>query len=171
MPDLSMDEVPPRFAIAGELLVTYRFPAGRIGLASPNETGWAHPRSLRHAPRLSFWKTLKRTFEILLRPDRPRPVVVLSGARLRILSVPARLADEFDLESVTDATFLRLAAGRDTPEDAIRFSNGRHILLQRLAPWTLFTVLTNGEDPLDEILDAPCGHEHWEREPTPFVTR
>ena len=37
MPDFSLQEAPRRVAVAGEILVTYRFRSGSIGLASPLE--------------------------------------------------------------------------------------------------------------------------------------
>ncbi len=137
--------MPQRLAMEGETLITYRFRTGRIGLASPGEISAARQiRGRRSYPHGSVpWNSVS----IL----RSRPPCAYPGAHLRINSVPAAIAREFGVGSVEDVTFVALHASACLHGDAIRFGNGRHLLLERFREESLFRCLpmvpTSGPRP------------------------
>ncbi len=137
--------MPQRLARGGEILVTYRFRTGRIGLASLIEI--ADARRLRG--RVSLWSAWLHALELCLHPRQPSSVRVTPGAHLRINSVPRRIAQEFGVRSVADVTFVRLNGSGCLHRDAIRFGNGRHLLLERFNEGVAFQVLTDGSDDWD----------------------
>uniref|UniRef100_Q01YP5 Uncharacterized protein n=1 Tax=Solibacter usitatus (strain Ellin6076) TaxID=234267 RepID=Q01YP5_SOLUE len=144
-----MHNMPQRLAREGEILVTYRFRTGRIGLASLIEVTAA--RQLRG--RGSFWSAWLRALELCLRPHQPWSVRVAPGAHLRITSVPRQIAQEFGVRPVEDVTFVRLNGSGFVHRDAIRFGNGRHLLLQLFAVGVAFQVLTDGSEDWDTDRD------------------
>jgi len=165
MPDLSLQEVPQRLAVGGEVLITYRFRTGSIGLASPVEIAAANILRPQAAQRQSLWSAWKRLLNFFLRPDQTPAVRVCDGARLRINCVPGELLDEFGVGPVEEVTFIRLSLIDSHSRDAIRFRNGRHVLLQRFGEGVPFQVLTDGSD--DGINDSePAGRSQL-RQPEP----
>jgi hypothetical protein len=140
-----MHTMPQRLAREGEILVTYRFRTGRIGLASLIEI--ADARVLRG--RVSLWSSWLHALELCLHPRHPSSVRVSTGAHLRINSVPRRIAQEFGVRLVADVTFVRLNASGCLDRDAIRFGNGRHLLLERFNEGVAFQVLTDGSEDWD----------------------
>jgi hypothetical protein len=140
-----MHSMPQRLAREGEILVTYRFRTGHIGLASLIEI--ADARRLRG--RVSLWSVWLHALELCLHPRHPSPVRVSPGAHLRINSVPRRIAQEFGVRPVADVTFVRLDGSGCLHRDAIRFGNGRHLLLEQFNEGVAFQVLTDGSDDWD----------------------
>jgi hypothetical protein len=140
-----MHTTPQRLAREGEILVTYRFRTGRIGWASLVEI--ADARVLRG--RVSLWSAWLHALELCLHPRQPSLVRVTPGAHLRINSVPRRIAQEFGVRQVADVTFVRLTDSGCLHRDAIRFGNGRHLLLERFNEGVAFQVLTDGSDDWD----------------------
>lgn len=109
MCDYSLAGIPSRLAVEGERLVVHRFPTGSLGLACPG-------------PSVSRWWSVKQTPAVCVPP----------GARLRLRDIPEDLQQQFGIGGTEEVTFLQLSATAYEFRDAVRFSNGREILLQKL---------------------------------------
>ena len=108
MCDYSLAHFPNRLAVEGEQLVVHRFATGTLGLAP------AH-------------RGLNRIFS-------PVPAVcVPPGARLLLQAIPKRLQQDLNVAAVEEVTFVEQSADAFRYRDAVRFANGREILLQQLA--------------------------------------
>ena len=110
MCDYSLAHLPNRLAVDGETLVVHRFSSYSRGLTSTHRT----------------WK------QILFPETRPA-VCVPPGARLRLTNIPEHLRRELGVAASEVVTFVQQSAEAFRYRDAVRFSNGREILLQRLA--------------------------------------
>ena len=108
MCDYSLAGIPNRLAVEGEQLVAYRFSTGAIGLTSPAASRWR------------FWS--KQTPAVCVPP----------GARLLLRDIPKNLQRQFDVEATEEVTFVQLSAEAYQYRDAVRFRNGRKVLLQWL---------------------------------------
>ncbi len=109
MCDYSLAGIPNRLAVEGEELVVHRFSSGSIGLASPCASpsrGWF----------------AKQTPAVCVPPD----------ARLLLRDIPKDLQQQFGVGGTEEVTFVQLSATPYQFRDAVRFSNGREILLQKL---------------------------------------
>ena len=109
MCDYSLASLPNRLAVEGEQLVVHRFATGTLGLTS------ACPG----------WK------DILL-PSRTPAVCVPPGALLLLRDIPGPLQCRFGVRAVEEVTFVEQSAAAFIYRDAVRFANGREILLQDL---------------------------------------
>jgi hypothetical protein len=109
MCDYSLAHLPNRLAVAGEELVVHRFNTGTLGLA-PACSG------------------LKPIFSATSTPA----VCVPPGARLLLQGIPERLQEALNVGSVEKVTFVEQSAEAFRYRDAVRFGNGREILLQQL---------------------------------------
>ena len=109
MCDYSLAGLPNRLAVEGEELMVHRFPTGAVGLASPGTC-------------VSRWGFAKQTPAVCVPP----------GARLRLKDIPECLQSEVGAGPVEEVTFVQRSATAYQFRDAIRFSSGREILLQRL---------------------------------------
>ena len=109
MCDYSLMSLPNRLANEGEELVVRRFHTGAIGLAAP-------------CPSASRWWSAKQTPAVCVPP----------GARLRLKDIPKRLQREVGVGHAEEVTFVQLSATEYQFRDAVRFSNGKEILLQTL---------------------------------------
>ena len=110
MCDYSLASVPNRLAVEGEHLVAWRFFTGSMGLTSGDVSRW----------RLWFKQT---------------PVICVCmppGARLLLRDIPKDLQRQFDVQATEEVTFVQLSAEAYQYRDAVRFRNGREVLLQRL---------------------------------------
>jgi hypothetical protein len=134
MRGMSLQGVPERLAIKGEVLISYCFRTGSIGLASPVEFA---------AARGSAWK---RLINRLLRSDETAAVRILPGTRLRVRSVPDDMGWEFGVGAIENVTFVELSAEACRHRHAIRFRNGRHVLLQTFGEGVSFEVLADGSN-------------------------
>ena len=142
MCDYSLAHFPNRLAVENEQLVVHRFKTGTLGLA---------PACF----------SLKQIFS----PDSTPAVCVPPGARLLLQDIPERLQQALNVDSVEEATFVEQSADAFRYRDAVRFDNGREILLQQLACGQRVQVLrldtgagaTTEPDALRQI-DAPL-HE------------
>jgi hypothetical protein len=113
MCDYSLGGIPNRLAVEGEDLVVYQFPTGARGLASP-----AAPPARLWSARLSC--------------ARETPAVcVPPGARLLLRDIPAHLQHQFDVGGTEEVTFVQQSLTAFQYRDAVRFNNGREVLLQR----------------------------------------
>ena len=118
MCDYSLMGVPNRLAREGEELVVYRFHTGSIGLASPDELDCLVRMK---AVRKGFWTRVK-DFLCLPEPEPVCAVCVPPGARLE-LNEP---------NSTEPVVFTQTSASTNKYRDAMRFANGRVLLLQGL---------------------------------------
>ena len=109
MCDYSLAGIPNRLAVEGEELVVHPFPTGALGLASSNTP-------------LSRWWSAKATPAVCVPP----------GARLLLRDISGGLQQEFGVREAEEVTFVQQNAEAYRYRDAVRFQNGREILLQRL---------------------------------------
>jgi hypothetical protein len=142
--------------VAGEILVTYRFRTGSIGLASPLEMA-AKGVQCKIGSRGSWWSAWKFRMDRLRRPDKSTAVRVPNGTRLRIKCVPNEIRQEFGVDAREHVNCVQLGAEAGE-RDAIRFRNGRHVLLQRFGEGVWFEVLADGshDQKPDEDPEIPC---------------
>lgn len=129
MCDYSLMSVPNRLAKQGEELVTHHFDTGSLGLASPSDL---YPG--QNSPALksrTFWSTVKEIFNPPAVNSVPA-VCIPPGALLRLMDIPENLQREFSIGPTEEVTFTQLGVTVNSHRDAVRFSNGRQILLQGL---------------------------------------
>ncbi|MBZ5626563.1 MAG: hypothetical protein LAQ69_48960 [Acidobacteriia bacterium] len=128
MCDYSLMAVPNRLAQEGEELVTHRFPAGSLGLASPADLKrFADPPPVRR----SLWCAVKEFFN----PPKTAPVPAVCippGARLELHDIPVRLQHDLGVGPAEEVTFTQISAAVNSYRDAVRFWNGREVRLQEL---------------------------------------
>ena len=109
MCDYSLAGIPSRLAVEGETLVVHRFPTGSLGLASA-------------CPSLSSWWLGKQTPAVCIPP----------GARLRLRDIARGLRQTFGVGITEEVTFSQISEASYQYRDAVRFDNGREVLLQDL---------------------------------------
>ena len=144
MCDYSLHAQPNRLAVEGETLVVHRFPFQSIGLASPSDLA-----SLTASPRRSWMSWLPWSKAAKDAAQRPSPrripaVCVPPGATLALRDIPTDLQKELDIKETEEVKFEQLSASEYVYRDAVRFENGRAILLQRLTPGQRVAVLSLG---------------------------
>jgi hypothetical protein len=139
MCDYSLQGLPNRLAAEGEELVVHRFPTGTIGFTSPQEAqAIAEARAAQK--RADFWATIKCWFGV--EPELSATAVCIPpGARLSLQDIPDRLQREFGVGPNEEVTFTQLTAQPYAYRDAVRFDNGREVLLQKLEPGQRAVVL------------------------------
>ena len=148
MCDYSLMSIPNRLAKEGEELVTYRFDSGCIGLASTSDLQ-PDPIGSLHESR-TFCSTVKEFFN----PSEAKPipaVCIPPGALLRLMDIPEKLQREFDIGAAGEVRFTQLTAATNAYRDAIRFSNGREILLQGFRASQRVRVLTLGGQDISDF--------------------
>jgi hypothetical protein len=121
MCDYSLAGIQNRLAVEGEQLVIHRFTTGTLGFASPCSS--------------------------LLSRETPA-VCIPPGARLRLRDVPQDLQLQLGVRATEEVTFVQLSAEAYEHRDAVRFDNGREILLQRLHRGQQAEVLSLASDDL-----------------------
>ena len=149
----SLQEVPERLAVQGEVLVSYRFRTGSVGLASPGEIAGSKGVWQGIGVRPSWWSSWKRKISHILKSDTTAAIRVSPTARLRVNSVPDDIQAEFGVSAIENVNFVQLNAEGCLLRDAIRFRNARHVLLQRFGEGIWFEVLSDGSndrEPLEE---------------------
>jgi hypothetical protein len=128
MCDYSLMGLPNRLAREDEDLVVYRFPTGSRGL-TPSEDCLKTTDTAQMRPD-SFRSIVKGLFGAL--KTSKVAVCVPPGARLLLGDIPEDVQDSFNVGSSEEVTFTELTATSNTYRDAVRFENGRELLLQRL---------------------------------------
>ena len=151
MCDYSLHAQPNRLAVEGENLVVHRFPFQSIGLASPSELA-----SLTASPRRSWMSWLPWSKAAKEASQRPSPrrvpaVCIPPGASLALRDIPSDLQKELGIKETEEVKFEQLSASEYVYRDAVRFDNGRVILLQRLTPGQRVEVLSLGARELESI--------------------
>jgi hypothetical protein len=134
MCDYSLMGVPNRLAREGEDLVVYEFRAGSRGLTPATSVTNTDTQK-----RYEGFGVVKRLFGNL-EPERVA-VCIPPGARLLLSDIPEDLQKSFTVGASEEVTFTQLTATAHTYRDAIRFKNGREILLQRLSKGQRVRVL------------------------------
>lgn len=161
MCDYSLMSFPNRLAREGEELVAHRFPCGTMGLASPVDLQPAQsPLTVRLK---NVWSDLWG----ISGPRRSRCVVAVCippGAQLRVWDIPENLQREIDIRRTEEVTFTQITASPFRYRDAIRFRNGRQILLQRLEEGQRVRVLSLS---LADFVDLPMDLDDRARWQTP----
>jgi hypothetical protein len=129
--------VPNRLAREGEELIAHRFLTGAIGLASPSELA---PKVEAEPQRKTFWAIVKSLFAPA-EGDQVCAVCVPPGARLELRDIPQTMQQELGIEAVEQVTFTQISPAAYSYRDAVRFQNGRELLLQHLREGQHFMVL------------------------------
>ena len=108
MCDYSLTGIPSRLAVEGEQLVVHRFSTGSLGMAAPSRS-------------TSRWWSVETP-----------AVCIPPGARLLLPDIPVDLQQHLGVGATEEVTFVQLSATPYQFRDAVRFGNGRDILLQNL---------------------------------------
>jgi hypothetical protein len=128
----------------GEELVAHRFTTGAMGLTSPAEH-WPAVNS----EKKNFWSAIKAAILPPAPPEVPA-VCIPPGARLRMTGIPGCLQRELDVGSDEIVTFTQTSFLPDAYHDAVRFRNGRQVLLQVLQEGQRVRVLSLGSEDEEE---------------------
>ena len=145
MCDYSLAHYPNRLAEEGEHLVVHRFSSGTLGLASPRQE---MPSASQNPKRLPL----------------DCAVCVPPGARLRLHDIPEHIQTGLGVGAVEEVTFVERSAEAFIHRDAIRFANGRTVLLQYLHTGQQVDVLSlssecdDREDPKDLLQKGEDRH-------------
>jgi hypothetical protein len=155
MCDYSLHGLPNRLAVEGEELVAHRFITGAIGLTSPAELCRAANYN-NGSEKQSFWSRIKGAIFPPTFAETPA-VCIPPGARLRMTGIPAGLQRELGVGEDETVTFTQTTALANTYHDAVRFENGRQVLLQMLREGQGVRVLSLNQVEADDFDFA------WER--------
>ncbi|MCI0663119.1 MAG: hypothetical protein L0220_18795 [Acidobacteria bacterium] len=154
MCDYSLHGVQNRLAVEGEELVVHRFPTSSLGLTNPAELQ-ALAETTADQSGAGLWSAIKNWF--ILEIAHPAPAVCIPpGARLFLQGIPKYLQRDLNVAECEEVTFTQLSAQPDTYRDAVRFNNGREVLLQRLRPGQRVKVLCLSLP--EEVVERPTIH-------------
>jgi hypothetical protein len=146
MCDYSLHAHSTRLAQVGEELVVHSFPGGSLGMASPNDLS-----RIRCDSSQPVWRRVTaKLIDWFYMPCESRvpAVCIPPGSRLRLTSIPARQQKAFGVSPEETVTFDQTSVEAYTHRDAIRFANGREILIQRLSPGQKVEVLSLATEPV-----------------------
>jgi len=154
MCDYSLHTFPNRLAADGEDLVVHRFAAGSLGLASPADLGPV----ITAEETGNVWSRVKQWFQ----GQGPRwearnripAVCVPPGARLIVRDMPKNLQRELGVGETEEVEFVQTTAEANMYRDAVRFHNGRQILLQELREGQRVRVVSTSATPEAEPLEV-----------------
>jgi hypothetical protein len=149
MCDYSLMGVPNRLACEAEDLVVCEFRTGSRGLTPADP-----PKKSTHGAG-----SLARGFRFLLKTIFEEPqaekvaVCIPPGARLLLRDIPDDVQISFCVCATEEVTFTQLTAKPYAYRDAVRFDNGREILLQRLDKGQRVTVLqlSSGDEEMESV--------------------
>jgi hypothetical protein len=141
MCDYSLFTYPNRLACGGEQLISYRFPSYSIGLAPLEDVEAAACRAKESRTRFSWWSRLNGSNCRISRREHIPAVCIPPGTSLRVTHMPVEVQWRFGLGSMAEVTFVELSSSAYEYRDAIRFKNGRTVLLQDLGEDVRFRVL------------------------------
>jgi hypothetical protein len=149
MCDYSLQGLPNRIAKKGEELEVHRFSTGTRGFTCTAEKQ-ANVGTQGVQKSSGFWSTIRDWFKIESGPAAP-VICIPPGARLRLQEIPNGLQREFGVGANEEVIFTQLTAQPYTYRDAVRFSNGREVLLQKLEPGLRAIVLSLSLD--EEVVE------------------
>ncbi len=129
MCDYSLHAFENRLAEQGETLVATRFPGGSMGFVSEGTV---------------------RTWDPGQAASSPVAVCLPPGAKLSLERIPTRLQEELGVREHEEVTFTQLSCRSWEYRDAVRFENGKEVLVQRLAEGQVARVLHLGADVQEE---------------------
>lgn len=146
MCDYSLMVYPNRLATTGEELVVKKFGTGSIGLTppAPAHQGW--------------WAAVKAFFD----PPEVPAVCIPPGALLKLSDIPQPLQSELGVGPEEDVVFTEISAVVNNYRDAVRFANGKEILLQRLEEGQHVKVLDLFVPDRDEPSQASQWQPDWQ---------
>jgi len=151
MCDYSLHTNPNRLATEGEQLVVYRFPTHSIGLASPDDV--RERANARKDRKRSLWTIILDWLNDQQAGMGVCAVCIPPGAILVLRDIPEQLRDELSVASEEMVTFTQLTASAYAYRDAVRFSNGEELLLQRLEPGQRVKVVSlSGMESLEPLI-------------------
>jgi hypothetical protein len=150
MCDYSLYSVNNRLACESDDLVLHRFDTGSLGFCALAELR----REMNRGALASGWASFMRW----LYPRKPcglTAVCVPPGARLLISAVPSNERGRFDLLELETVEFTQLSERSYAYRDALKFSDGETILLQKLPEGLQATVISLA--PEEELVSVPAG--------------
>jgi hypothetical protein len=140
MCDYSLQGLPNRLADKGEELKVHRFSTGAIGFTSAVEMqSIAGVREVQK--KSNFWSSIIDWFRFESKPSAP-VICIPPGARMVLQDIPSRLQNELGVGPKEEVTFTQVTAQPYNYRDAVRFKNGREVLLQKLEPGQCAVVLS-----------------------------
>ena len=154
MCDYSLMNIPNRLAMEREVLVTHKFSSGSIGLASAEDV-----RKLQepeHIVQRGLWRTLLDWIG-----STPRRILcavcIPPGGRLRVFGVPEQIQRALGVCSIEEVTFTQITASANQYRDALRFANGREVLLQEMGTGVGVQVLnlSLADAPVPASMERP----------------
>ncbi len=147
MCDYSLHSIKNRLATENEQLFVHTFHTGSKGFASVEDL-----RNLEKQPPLpaeaGLWARLRHRVSNSLRwmdYDAQKALCAICippGARLELHDIPTRLQKDYSIGPHEQVTFVQLSADPYRYRDAIRFSNGQEVLLQKLTEGLRAEVLS-----------------------------
>src|SRR5262249_54146388 len=144
MCDYSLAVFPNRLAVEGEELVVHRFHTGAKGLAKPPDLLEARQPSPADGPR-AFWGWLMGVIQGSSQWSNVTAVCVPPGATLLLKNIPRDLQRAWRIAGEECVLFTQISAAENGYRDAVRFLNGRLVLLQNLREGMLVQVLSLGD--------------------------
>ena len=129
MCDYSLGSIRNRLAVEGERLIVHRFRTGAKGLVSPGSFRQATTKTSSSFWR-QWWSEMRGRSP--LQERCPLVVCIPPGARLLLREIPEHFRCQFGVGPIEEVTFVQLSANAYEYRDAIRFENGREVLLQKL---------------------------------------
>ncbi|MBV9769683.1 MAG: hypothetical protein JOZ32_08945 [Bryobacterales bacterium] len=152
MCDYSLHTYPNRLAADGEDLIVHRFGAGSLGLASPADLP---PLISASKPHRSIWARFKEQFQTRnsqWEAEKRTPAVcVPPGARLMLRDIPKSLQRDLHVGEAEEVEFVETTADVNTYRDAVRFKNGREVLLQQLREGQRVSVLSVASEETEPL--------------------
>jgi hypothetical protein len=152
MCDYSLMTLSNRLAVCGDELVVHKFETGAIGLAAYSDVCREREQYSGNT-RGVLGKLL--AFLRYPYPQSCPAVCVPPGARLLVRNIPATLQREIGLQSTVEEVVFTQTDLEFTYRDAIRFSNGKLLSLQKLNVGQRISVLSVGsQDESETILEG-----------------
>lgn len=149
MCDYSLHAQPTRLAQEGDRLILHRFNGGSLGFVSREELE-RHTccQSGDRGPRLAWnWNAFRNWFRYWTGPSQAAALTAVClppGARLQLDDIPQPVQQNYGVSRTEQVTFTQLGLEAYTYRDAVRFNNGKEVLLQRLTEKQRAIVLSMG---------------------------
>jgi hypothetical protein len=152
MCDYSLHTNPNRLATEGEDLIVYRFPTHSLGLASPADA--KQMTCSAKGDKKSWWATLKEWFSEGRVEMSVCAVCIPPGAQLVLKDIPQNLQTELGVRTEERVLFTQLNACAYAYRDAVEFTNGKVVLLQRLQSGQRVRVVSlAGTDAVEPVVE------------------